>query len=61
MPNTVSIGRLRIQVVEHDLGDLAALELDDHAHAVLVGLITQAVAGDPVDQFLAHQLGDALD
>ncbi len=54
-------GRLRIQVVEHDLADLAAPQLDDDAHAVLVGLITQAVAGDPVDQFLAHQLGDALD
>ena len=53
--------RLRIQVVEHDLGDLAALELDDHAHAVLVGLVAQAVGGDPVDQLLAHQLRDALD
>src|SRR6202043_1449951 len=45
---------------EHDLADLAAPQLDDDAHAVLVGLVTQAVAGDAVDQLLAHQLGDAL-
>ena len=53
--------RLRVQVVEDDLGDLAALELDDDAHAVLVGLIAQPVAGDAVELLLAHQVGDALD
>ena len=53
--------RLRVQVVEDDLGDLPALELDDDAHAVLVRLIAQAIAGDAVEQLLAHQLRDALD
>ena len=52
--------RLRVQVVEDDFGDLAALELDDDAHAVLVGLIAQAIAGDAIEQLLAHQLRDAL-
>ena len=33
--------RLLVQVVEHDLGDFVALELDDDAHAVLVGLVAQ--------------------
>ena len=53
--------RVLVQVVQHDVGDLAALELDDDAHAVLVGLVAQAVAGDAVDDLLAHQLGDALE
>ena len=52
--------RLREQVVQHDLGDFAALELDDDAHAVLVGLVAQA-SGDALDLLVAHQLGDALD
>ena len=33
--------RLRIEVVEHDLGRVAALDLDVDAHAVLVGLVAQ--------------------
>src|SRR5207344_2800831 len=40
----------------HDLGDLAALQLDDHAHARLVGLVAQV--GNAVDALLAHQLAD---
>ncbi len=53
--------RLRVQVVEHDFGDFAAPQLHDNAHAVLVGLVTQAVAGNALDLLLAHQVGDALD
>ncbi len=53
--------RLGIQVVEDDLGDLAAAQLDHDAHAVLVGFVAQPVAGDAVDLLLAHQLRDALD
>ena len=51
--------RLRVEVVEHDFGDFAALQLDDDAHAVLVGLVAQL--GDAVDLLVAHQLGDALE
>ena len=50
--------RLREEVVEHDFGDFAALQLDDDAHAVLVGLV--ADLGDAVDVLVAHQVGDAL-
>ena len=51
--------RLRVQVVQHHFGDFAALELDDDAHAVLVGLVAQV--GDAVDLLVARQLGDALE
>ena len=51
--------RLREEVVEHHFGDFAALQLDDHAHAVLVGLVAQF--GDAVDFLVAYQLGDALE
>ena len=50
--------RLREEIIEHDLGDFAALELDDQPHAVLVGLI--ADLGDAVDELAPHQVGDAL-
>ena len=45
------------QVVEDDLGDLAALELDDHAHAGLVRLVAQV--GDAFELLLADELADA--
>ena len=51
--------RLREEVVEHHFGDFTALQLDDHAHAVLVGLVAQF--GDAVDFLVAYQLGDALE
>ena len=53
--------RLREQIVQQDLGHLAALQLDDDAHAVLVRLVAQAVRGDALDELLAHQIRDALD
>ena len=48
--------RVLIKVVEHDLGVFAATQLEDHAHAVLVGLI--ADLGDAFDPLLLDQLGD---
>ena len=47
------------KLVEHDLGDGVALELDDDAQAVAVGLVAQL--GDAFDALVAHHLGDALD
>ena len=47
------------QVVQHHLGDLVAFEIEDHAHAVLVGLV--AHLRDALDLLLLHQLGDALE
>ena len=46
------------QLVEHHLGHLAALELDDQAHAGLVGLV--ADLADALDLLLVDQLGHAL-
>ena len=44
------------QVVEDDLGDLAALQLDHHAHAGLVRLVAQV--GDALELLLADELAD---
>ena len=51
--------RLLEQVVQHDLADFAALQLDDDAHAVAIGLVAQI--GNAFDRLFAHQLGDALE
>ena len=51
--------RVLVEVVEHDLGHFAALQLDDDAHAVAVGFVAQV--GDAFDRLLAHQVGDPLD
>jgi hypothetical protein len=51
-------GRLLEELVDDDLGLLAALQLDDDA-GVLVGLVAQVA--DPVQLLLAHELGDARD
>ena len=53
--------RLGEQVVQQNLRYLAALQFNDHAHAVLVGLVAQPVRGDALDELLAHQIRDALD
>jgi hypothetical protein len=45
-----------VEIVEHDLGHFAALQLDDGAHARLVGLVAQV--GNALDALLAHQLAD---
>ena len=51
MPKRVLQLRLLVQVVQHDLGHLAALELDHDAHAGLVGLV--ADVGDAFELLLA--------
>ena len=51
--------RLRVEVVQHDLGGFAALDLDVDAHAVLVGLVAQLA--DAFELLFLHQLGDLLD
>ena len=51
--------RVLVEVVEHDLGHFAALQLDDDAHAVAVGFVAQI--GNALDRLLAHQVGDPLD
>src|SRR5688572_26527763 len=51
--------RLLEQVVQHDVRELAALQLDDDTHAVLVGLVAQLA--DALELLLAHELGNALD
>src|SRR5450631_1746478 len=51
--------RLRIEIVEYNLGNFAALEFDDDAHAVLVGLVAQL--RDAIDVFGAHQIRDTLE
>ncbi|MNZ23668.1 hypothetical protein D3C78_407870 [compost metagenome] len=50
---------LRVEVVEHHLRHLAATQLDDHAHAVLVRLVAQLA--DALELLLLDQLGDLLD
>ena len=47
-----------VQVVQHDLGVLAAPQLDDDPHAVLVGLVAQG--RDALDALLLHELRDLL-
>ena len=49
-----------VELVQHDVGDGVALELDDHPHAVLVGLVVAPPLMPSI--FLSlHQLGDRLD
>ena len=47
------------QVVQDDLGVVVLGDLDDHPHAVAVGLVPQV--GDAFDFFVPDQLGDLLD
>jgi hypothetical protein len=48
--------RLLVQVVEDDVGVLAALELNVDPHARLVGFVTQV--SNALDLLVAHQLAD---
>ena len=48
-----------VELVEHDLGDRVALELDHQAHAVLVGVVLDV--GDAGDPLVVHHVGDLLD
>ena len=47
------------ELVEHDLRLGAALEFDHDAHAVAIAFV--ANVGDVIDDFVVHQLRDALD
>ena len=49
-----------VELVEDDLVLGAALEVDDDAHAVAVGLVAES-SGDVVDDVVVDELGDALD
>ena len=48
-----------VELVEHDLRDHAALELDHDPHALAVGLVAQV--GDLGDLLLVDELGDLAD
>ncbi len=48
-----------VELVEHDLGDRVALELDHEAHPALVGLVAQV--GDLGDPLVVDEVGDLLD
>ena len=50
---------LFVQVVQHNLGHFAALELDHHPHARLVGFVLDVA--DAFQLFLMHQLRHALE
>ena len=47
------------ELVQDDVGDRVAPELDDDAHAVAVGFVAQV--RDALDPLLAHEFGDLLD
>ena len=51
--------RVLVEVVEDHLRHLAALQLDDDAHALAIALV--ADVGDALDHLVVHQLGDPLD
>ena len=51
--------RVLVEIVEHDVRQLAALELDDDAHAVAARLVAQI--GNAFDLLVADELGDVLD
>ena len=48
-----------VEIVQHNLAGLAALDLDNDAHAVFIRLIAQGT--DALDLLLFDQLGDLLD
>ena len=50
---------LLVEVVEHDLGFLAALQLENDAHAAAVAFV--ADVADPLDLLLIDQVGGLLD
>ena len=50
--------REAVELVQHHVGDRVALQLDDDADAVAVGLV--ADVGDALDPLVAHELGHLL-
>ena len=59
MPKVCCSWRVLVEVVQHDLADFAALQLDDDAHAVAVRLV--ADVGDAFERLVAHQVGDPFE
>ena len=51
--------RVLVELVQHDLRDRVALELDHEPHAVAVGLVAQV--GDVRDLLVVDEVGDLLD
>ena len=51
--------RVLVELVQHDLRDRVALELDHQPHAALVGLVDDV--GDLGDALVVDELGDLLD
>ena len=51
--------RVLVELVEHDLRDRVALQLDHEPHAGAVGLVAQVA--DLGDLLVVHELGDLLD
>ena len=51
--------RVLVEIVQDDIGHLAALQLDHDAHAVAVGFVAEIA--DPLDDLLFRELGDLLD
>jgi len=51
--------RVLVEVVQDDVGHLAALQFDDDPHAVPIGFVTEIA--DPLDRLLTRELGDLLD
>ena len=51
--------RVLVQIVQDDFGVLAALQLDDDAHAVAIALV--ADVADAFDALFVHQRGDVGD
>ena len=49
---------LLVQVVQNHVGNFTAAQFDHHAHAVLVGFVTQT--GNALEAFLLDQLGNFL-
>ena len=52
--------RVLVEIVEHDVRHFIALQLNDDAQPILIGLVAQTVRTDAIDDLLAHEIGDAL-
>src|SRR3569623_1010705 len=48
-----------IEIVEHHFRHFTAAQFNEHAHAVLIGLVAEL--GDALDAFFLHELGDLLE
>src|SRR6185503_10033701 len=51
--------RVLVEIVEDDVADFAALQVDDDPHPVAIRLV--ADVGDPFNRLLAYQLRDSFD